>query len=264
MKSKSCHSFLLLAAIAVFYWGTACGETVSFRSTEATFDTEPLMLAGELVKPEGNGPFPAVVLLYGCAGKGRVTKYWADTFASWGYAALIVDSLGPRRVKEICTDGSLQLIYYSKRAQDAYDARAYLATLPFVDPARIAVAGWSHGGRTVLEVLRGERTDRFQAAVAFYPYCDFIQNLNAPVLILIGEMDDWTPAHLCRSSVAAQRNPSEIVLKVYPGAYHVFDTPGTDRIMKGSGGVSHRLKYDREAATDARGRVKEFLEKYLK
>ena len=264
MKSRCCAMLLLIAAIAAAFSGTAFGETVVFRSSEIMVDTKPPMLTGELVRPAGEGPFPAVVLLHPCSGINRGLKEWADAFVNWGYAALIVDSFGPRGIKEVCTDASLSLSYSSKRAQDAYDARAYLASLSFIDSGRIAVIGWSHGAWTVLEVLRREAKNPFQAAIAFYPYCDLIRNLNAPVLILIGNLDDWTPAALCRKSVAAQESGPEIALKVYPEAHHGFDIQGADIIRKGARGISHRIKYDKEAAADARVQVKGFLEKYLK
>jgi dienelactone hydrolase len=53
-------------------------------------------LTGKLTKPQGDGPFPAVVLMHGCTGIGKHQEDWAARFASWGYVALQVDSLGPR------------------------------------------------------------------------------------------------------------------------------------------------------------------------
>src|SRR5262245_15018422 len=48
-------------------------------------------------KPEGGGPFPAVVLLHTCGGvwSGHMTG-WAKRLTDRGYAALIVDSFTPR------------------------------------------------------------------------------------------------------------------------------------------------------------------------
>ena len=175
-----------------------------------------------------------------------------------------MDSFGPRGIKEVCTDGRLSTSYSSKWAQDAADARTYLATLSFIDSGHIGVAGWFHGAWTVLETLRRESADPFQAGVAFYPNCNVIQSSKAPVLILIGDLDDWTPAAACRNFVAAQKAGPEIILNVYPGVYHGFDIQGIDRMAKGTKGNSHRLKYDKKATADARVRVKEFLEKYLK
>src|SRR5215468_8148733 len=66
---------------------------------------------------------------------------------------------------------------------------------------------------------------RFAAAVAFYPGCAAGSWLRAyraaaPLLILSGELDDWTPAAPCQllaERARAQGQPVSIV--VYPGAY---------------------------------------------
>ena len=47
----------------------------------------------------------------------------------------------------------------------------------------------------------------------------------APLLILIGENDDWTPAEPCRKlTEVAQQAGYPVALKVYPGAHHSFDS----------------------------------------
>ncbi|HWG06402.1 MAG TPA: dienelactone hydrolase family protein, partial [Beijerinckiaceae bacterium] len=55
---------------------------------------------------------------------------------------------------------------------------------------------------------------------------------RAPVLILVGELDDWTPAAPCRQMVDAARAQGEpIDIKVYPGARHSFDSPNPVRYI---------------------------------
>jgi dienelactone hydrolase len=82
--------------------------------------------------------------------------------------------------------------------------------------------------------------------------------LNAPLLILIGEEDDWTPAHMCKNMELGPESTDEITLKVYPKAYHGFDFEGIDIEVKG-----HKIKYDPAAAKDAISQVKRFLVKHL-
>src|SRR5262245_49366214 len=61
-------------------------------------------LHGTLFHPDGDGPFPALVMLHGCGGAsaafGRIT---AERYVSWGYAALWFDSFGPRGIRERCS-----------------------------------------------------------------------------------------------------------------------------------------------------------------
>ena len=76
------------------------------------------------------------------------------------------------------------------------------ALQPFVAPGRIGLIGWSHGGITTLHAVDDiylVGRDRFRAAIAFYPGCLIrLLRVNAPLLILIGEEDDWTSPARCR------------------------------------------------------------------
>jgi dienelactone hydrolase len=162
----------------------------------------PPTLTGYLVRPEGDGPFPAVVLLHGCSGLGLETSHrelwkrqleWAEWYRSRGYVALVLDSFGPRRLtNEVCGDGRVSPL---ARALDAYDAFRHLATLPFVRRDRVVIQGLSHGGSTVLhaldDVVFGREALRFVAGVAYYPACpDARPSLYAPAIILTGALDD--------------------------------------------------------------------------
>ena len=189
---------------------------------------------------------------------------WAERLSSWGYVTLELDSFGPRGITSVCTySGRDSMDIIHRRVNDAYDAKRYLAALPFVDRNRIAVMGWSHGGITTLEVLDGSNENPFQVGIAFYPSCRMsLSGLNAPLLILIGESDDWTPASQCVSAMPKQKTSHEIALKVYPGAYHGFDMLGANINVQGSTGA-HHLQYQPEAEADAIIQVKAFFEKYL-
>jgi dienelactone hydrolase len=80
---------------------------------------------------------------------------------------------------------------------------------------------------------------------------------------LIGEADDWNPSSRCVELLPKERSGSAISLKVYPGAYHGFDTLGANTHERGSSGM-HHLQYHPEAATDSITRVKAFVDKYLR
>jgi dienelactone hydrolase len=241
-------------------------DTVLFQSTAATFDGNTLNLTGRLKKPDGDGPFPAVVLLHGCGGISPKRDHrWAERLSGWGYVTLQVDSFRPRGLSSVCTySGPDTADILDKRVTDAYDAKRYLAGLPFVDQSRIAVMGWSHGGSTTLQTLHRKMDDPFRAAIAFYPSCRrILTGLNAPLLILIGEADDWTPASRCVEMVPKEQATSDVTLKIYPSAYHGFDSFGANTNVRGSSGM-HHLQYQPEAATDSLIRVQAFFEKYLK
>jgi dienelactone hydrolase len=239
---------------------------VSFASSEADLLGSPLVLAGRLQKPAGAGPFPAVVLLHGCAGiQPKRDHRWAERLVSWGYVTLQVDSFRPRAISSVCTmEGNEAVDMLARRVTDAYDARRYLVGLPFVDGTRIAVMGWSNGAATTLNALYLKRDNPFHAAVAMYPSCrKSLAELNAPLLILIGAKDDWTPAERCVTQMPAGKSNFEVALQVYPDAYHGFDAIGKPRQVWGARGSHHHLEHNPAAEKDSIVRVKEFLEKYL-
>ncbi|MFQ5897865.1 MAG: dienelactone hydrolase family protein [Candidatus Methylomirabilia bacterium] len=239
----------------------ASGENVTFAGK--TTSDNPLTLTGILAKADGDGPFPAVVLLHGCSGIRPLYRAWVARLVVWGYVALQVDSFNPRGKTYICD--KLLAISSFERAKDAHAAKAYLAGLPFVRGDRIAVLGWSHGGSATLEAVNNppsvERwADPFRVAVAFYPWCwSAIHRPDAPLLILIGERDDWTPAGLCRNMRVKGETLHSVSLKVYPGAHHGFDFEGLNLDREG-----HHLEHDPVASTDAIKRVKDFLAQHLR
>jgi dienelactone hydrolase len=63
--------------------------------------------AADLYKPDGPGPFPAVVLLHSCGGIRPYNHDWAQQLKEHGFVAKVVDSFGPRGLDIICADNAL-------------------------------------------------------------------------------------------------------------------------------------------------------------
>jgi dienelactone hydrolase len=225
-------------------------------------------LTAYLVTPSGVGPFPAAILLHGCGGlqydTRQVLREQAEWYATRGYAALIVDSFGGRRVTETCSQRGMSPNPVA-RAWDAYRALDKLVSAGIADPRRTVVQGLSHGGAAVLHALDrsvAERSGipyRFAAGIAYYPDCSGALGLSlyAPLLVLIGELDDWTPAAPCVQFEQHQKglNSADVRLTVYPGVAHLFDFPGGRRRSQ-SGKL---LGHDPMAARDAERRREAFL-----
>lgn len=226
---------------------------------EIEIESEPSVpLTGYLAKPSGEGRFPAVILLHTCAGISEHEESWSDRLVSWGYVVLTVDSLIPRGQKNIC-DGSLRRTRPWSRALDAYGAKEYASTLPFVDAGRVAVVGMGHGGMAVLEAGKrststGLSTTAFQAAIVFYPLCGVPDPTDTPTLILIGSDDNRTPPDQCRTYVNKLEHPHEVVLEVFPGAHHEFDDPGVDNVE-----VDQIARSNADATAQAIRMTREFL-----
>lgn len=205
-------------------------------------------LNGYLTRPQGAGPFPAIVLLHGCSGLfPRVKKTWSERLSSWGYVVLVVDSFSTRGIKETC-DG----LHSVDRVYDAYGALEFLSKYSFVDPQRIALMGFSAGGIATLQAVQLGAAERlmdrkFKAAIAYYPNCSAANgDMAVPTLILIGELDDWTPAKKCQEMMAQRSGKgSAVQLEVFKDARHAFASPG---FKTGTEDYGHRLEYNAAAA----------------
>jgi dienelactone hydrolase len=233
---------------------------------EPIIPTAPDIIDGFLTKPDGPGPFPAIVHLHGCGGlpdevKRGTNSLASDRLAAWGYVTLVVDSFTTRGINNTCSGEP------APRVADAYGALAWLARQPFVDANRIAVLGFSAGGVATMsiaeardfELFENEGEHAFKAAVALYPACRSDNALKMPTLILIGELDDWSPAAACRATAARRTGGSPVKLIVYPGAYHSFDTPRPGRRYFG-----HWLEYNAAATQAATEETRRFLAEQLR
>jgi dienelactone hydrolase len=264
-------------------------ESVRFASLDADIaDGTPTGIEARLYRPPGDGPFPAIVAMHGCSGRdwtdGRMSSLyrdWAGRLTGLGFVVLFPDSFKPRGVDEVCTLQPQPVTPFRQRPRDAHGALAWLAAQPYVRADRVFLMGWSHGGSTVLTSLdTGSRaTPRaagelgFRAAIAFYPGCLSPSRRRdwttaAPLLILIGELDDWTPLAPCEALASRARSAGQPVeLVTYPGAYHSFDAvQGQLRQRSDVGarpGGSVTLGPYPAARADARVRVEAFLRQHL-
>ena len=289
MLSLAFGNMALLATIVLATSAAEAGQqAVTFPSLSAD-SANATMLTGELYLPAEPGPHAAVVLLSGCYGVEDLHRQWAAEFVDAGLAALVVDSLTPRGVKEVCTDpfkvGPLP------RAEDAYGAKRFLAGRADIAADRIALAGWSHGGWTLLRAFHPPfysvreliaEAGAFQAAIAVYPYCDIAGPFEIPLLVLIGDADDWCPKRLCDNALGRPDDNPRLEYQVYAGATHSFDDPfggneaairdwlatePPDAVTLEAGGgyryLGHLIRYDAAAHADAKARVRQFLRTYL-
>jgi dienelactone hydrolase len=218
-------------------------------------------IEGYLTKPEGPGPFPAVVMLHGCEGWAEASRQERSAwFTNLGYVALAVDSFATRGIKEACDQDM------PERQADAWGALFYLSKIDFVDPQRVAVVGWSQGGIVALEIASARPFKafnipddlEFKAVVAFYPLCRVAADqMSMPTLVLIGELDDWTPATDCERWVGRNAGKdAPIKLVIYPGAFHAFDASS---LGEGKRSFGHWLKYDPDADERSKTEMRNFL-----
>lgn len=252
-------AFLLLCAVG------ARAEPVRFASVAVGSVPAGPEITGWLIKPDGPGPFPAIILAHTCAGMNAHTDAWGVRLVKWGYFVLAPDSFNPRGTRQVCT--SPNVVTPNMRVADIAGALDFLAVRPDVIKGRIGLIGHSHGGSTTMRSL--QKTFDLKArgllgGVAYYPGCTpaFNAGVDLPLLILIGEKDDWTPAEACHR--LQPDRPALVDAVYYPNAYHSFDAQARDRNVPGAPGKTHHLAYDPAAAPDAEARTQAFFDRLLK
>lgn len=226
----------VLALIAVLQIAAVHVERVSVPGPNG------VSLDAALVLPEGTAKTPSVVALHGCGGMFPARDaQWAAGLVKAGHIVLLPDSFGSRGLGSQCGVKEREVTPNGLRREDAIDAAQWLVQRPGTPSGGVALLGWSNGGATVLATARTAPdlpSGLFRRFAAFYPGCsedgDTSWKPAAPVMILVGESDDWTPAAPCHDLQA--RYPQEITLLSYPGAYHDFDAP--DRPVKVRGGAA--------------------------
>ncbi len=221
-------------------------ETIEFESVDlpgrlwdpfmpALIDGDPVTVSGLLRVPATETPVPGVIITHGCGGVGGAELSWAADLEAHGIATFVVDSFRTRGISNICT--GQETINVASPVVDVYRAADVLDDHPYVDGSRLAVMGFSFGGRAAIwsgftrfqDAYQGRQ---FAGHLAFYPSTCYIELADeemgeAPLRIFHGTADDWTPIDQCQDMI--QRLASEGVdaaLHAYPDAGHSFDNAG--------------------------------------
>lgn len=237
------HRFICLSLLIAL---TAFAAEAAER--KVAVPAEGVSLPGYFSTPAGAGPFPAVLLVHSCLGMPSNRAEISRKLGKAGFAALFIDEFAPRGLSETCTRD------FPEAARDAEAGRAWLAAQSEVDPARIAITGFSQGGAIALE--EAVAPHGFKAAAALYPPCANVadERLTIPTLVEVGSADSVTPAADC--AALARVNPKTLRLVVYPGAGHVFDDP---QFAGGAERLGMRLVYDPKHAEPAYAELLRFL-----
>lgn len=267
--------FALLVAVAAQNWDARTAIAASPEKIEISAGETRLQAL--LYRPEGSGPFPAVVGLHNCTGLmnragvlGARYADWGERLSKNGFAVLLPDSNRSRGLGSQCGARSRSVRVDRELVADANAARLWLQRQPWVAADRVSLLGWSSGGIAALWTARarvaGSDGPDFRSAVALYPGCRRLSvaawSARVPTLILIGRADEMASAATCQQMVAGARGRSaRIEIRVYPGAHHDFDHPsrpvhvrsGFAFSVDGSGRA--RTGTDPAARTDALKRV---------
>ncbi len=139
--------------------------------------SEEVELNGYMIKPadfDETKKYPVLMYLYGGPGSQEATDswkgqnyWWFQMLAQQGYVIACVDNRGTGgRGEEFKKMTYLKMGHYE--TIDQIEAAKKLGSLPFVDPNRIGIFGWSYGGfMSSLCLFKG--SDVFKAAIAVAP-----------------------------------------------------------------------------------------------
>src|SRR6266700_2106937 len=208
------------------------------KPEEITFPSGKLQLHGFLWKPEGNGPFPAIVWNHGSEKLPGWRPELGRFYVEHGYVFFVPHRRGQGRSPGEYIDdlvaqappqdrnrrmGQLQ----EAEVDDVIAALNYLKSRPFVDPGRIAISGCSYGG--IQTLLAGERDLGVKALVPFAPGAmswehnpplqerlkEAVAHAKAPIFLLQAENDfNLAPSH--ELSKEAKKNKVDFQSKIYP------------------------------------------------
>ena len=216
--------------------------------------------------PDGDGPFPAVVVAQHASGVDKFIQDMADKLAGEGYAAVAPDLF--HRI----TDEMVESTGKSKRDQlsdpeivdDINATVGFLAGHSSVDSARVGVTGFCMGGRVTW--LAAATNPIFKAAVPYYggnimvpwgnatqPPFAIASGIKCPVLFHFGEIDE-NPSQEDMLALDAELTKHGVQHKfyTYPGANHAFMNPANPQ------------RYQRAAAEMSWPRTLDFFSQHLK
>lgn len=131
--------------------GATFGDAIRCEHEGQTFE-------GRIAAPDGDGPFPTVLMFPGGAGPGMTFYSYARELVAAGYLVVTVDMYGADADisrPESAGQYFMALLKAPERLRDRCVAwLEHVRALPRVDGARIAAIGYCFGGKCVLELAR--------------------------------------------------------------------------------------------------------------
>ena len=227
---------------------------------------EKISTDGIWKKPNGNGPFPAVIIAESCGGSTpAVDQMWPSFFNELGYATYTPRVLGQFGEK-YCP--SLRFVASNtnraKMLGVLYSALDELANKDFIKNDSIGIIGFSLGGILIRDAgevrnLKSPQGRQFKYAINVYGNCTLLERKgdNIPTLFILAEKD---VAKGKRNSCLKVQDQGFNNLSFYDikNAYHGFDDRTKTSLKKDVAG--NEMLFSEAATTEAKKVIKKFLE----
>ena len=219
MTKAVCFLSALFLAVSCF---AASGKDVSYPSGKDTVHSL-------LYVPDGEGPFPAVVVIHEWWGLNDWVKQQASNLTDQGYVALAVDlyrgkvTSNPEEAHEL-----MRGLPTDRADQDLLAAVAFLKKQSNVKGQKIGAIGWCMGGGYALDLALQEPT--LAADVINYGHLatdtNNLNKMNAPILGIFGAQDKGIPVSDVRQfEQQLKQLGKKVEIKIYPDAGHGFENP---------------------------------------
>jgi carboxymethylenebutenolidase len=223
------------------------GSSVTTRSKELKFTHPPeevtflsgkLVLHGFIHKPEGNGPFPAILLNHGSEQFPQSGKFIAKPYVNKGYVVFFPHRRGQGHSSDQgdyimdlmlqepeSTRGKKVVELQETHQEDVISALSYLKQLPYIDKNRIAMIGCSFGG--IQTVLATEKQLGLRATIAFAPAAmswshfpelqsrlvQAVRSATVPMLLIQAQNDyDLNPTKTMAKELEKANKPHKLLI----------------------------------------------------
>ncbi len=223
-----------------------CSDRTNPQFEQVTFSSGKLLLHGFIHKPQGNGPFPAILLNHGSeqfpkSGRGIVEPYVNQGYVvffphrrgqgcSSSQSDYIMDSIN----REPATTRDKKFVELQEtHLEDTISALSYLKQLPYVNTNRIVMVGASFGG--IQTVLATEKHLGIRASVAFAPAAmawaslpllqsrliQAVRSATVPIMLIQAENDyDLTPTKTMATELEKANKPYKLLIFPAFGTTH--------------------------------------------
>jgi dienelactone hydrolase len=267
------HHFARVASLIglVFLLTGFAASEISFKSISVAGQSDGAEILAVLGRPDGAGPFPAVVMLPGCGGLNpELRSSWPRVLAEAGYVSIGLENIKSRNMAHCLSRGPAGRPFASWIG-DAYAALDHLSRQPYVDVNRVAVAGFSNGGiilsKYMAEDLASPAGHRFKAMISVYAHCNgdtrpggppVAGTPRVPWLVINGGAERMEMKGPC----GQLKGRTNVTFELIEGAHHGWDmkrfsTPYSDP----AGNV---MLYSEEATKKSQEIILAFLATHLK
>jgi dienelactone hydrolase len=259
-----------LIGLTVLLSGFSSNE-ITFKSLSVAGRSDGVDIPAVLGRPDGAGPFPAVVMLPACAGLTEtLSANWTRVLADAGYVSIAIENLKPRKMTNCLSNGPAGRPFASWIG-DAYGALDYLSRQSYVDIRRVAVAGFSNGGIVLSKYMAEDLATpfglRFKAMISVYGHCNgdgrpgsapVAGSPRVPWLVLNGALERVEMKGPC-SELKGRPN---VTVELIEGAHHAWDVKSFSVPQNDPAG--NVMLYSEEATKQSHEIIIDFLAIHVK